>query len=441
MIALRTYQADLVARCARAFGDRRSVVMQLPTGGGKTATASEVIRRTVARGNRVVFAAHLDSLVTDTHARLAAAGVRAGFVQAGRPSDPTAPVQVCSLATLHARGTRPPAELVIVDECHRAMAKTVRSVLSAYPEASILGLTATPQRGDGQPLGDVFEALVLGPTVRELTAQGHLVPADVIAPAECLEKLLEEPVEAYKRHARGTRAIVFAESVEHAAWITSTFLAHQIPAATITGETKREEREAARAACVAGELLVLVSVDVFVEGFDLPAIETVIVARSTDVVGRWLQMIGRGLRPSAGKIRCAVLDLLGNALRLGLPEEDRVWSLDGKPRRGDPAMPIRRCADCGALFSPAPSCPRCGSTVSVKSRPLPKVLTAEERRRVKEEKLSHLSPEERDARYLRSLVHVARTKMRLAHGSAERRALEMFRKRFGRDPLVSTRAA
>lgn len=437
MITLRPYQADLVARCAQAFGEVRSVVMQLPTGGGKTATAAEVIRRTVARGNRVVFGAHLDSLVTDTHARLAAAGVRAGFVQAGRPSDPSAPVQVCSLATLYARGTRPPAELVIVDECHRAMAKTVRAILSAYPEASILGLTATPQRGDGQPLGAEFDRLVLGPSVRALTAQWHLVPCDVIAPAECLEKLLEEPVEAYKRHARGTRAIVFAESVEHAEHITGTFRAFGIPAATITGETKREEREAARAACVAGELLVLVSVDVFVEGFDLPAIETVIVARNTDVVGRWLQMIGRGLRPSLGKQRCTVLDLTGCALRLGLPDEDRVWSLDGKPRRGDPAAPIRRCEDCGALFSPALSCPRCGSTVSVKSRPLPKILTAEEKRLVKEEKLSHLSQAERDARYLRSLVYVATTRMRLRGASAHARAVALFEKRFGRSPVAA----
>ncbi|HSY21823.1 MAG TPA: DEAD/DEAH box helicase family protein, partial [Polyangiaceae bacterium] len=154
MITLRAYQAALVEEVREAYRARaRSVIMQLATGGGKTATASALIARAVEAGRRVIFASHLDALIDDTSERLAAAGIEHGIVQADRPTNATAPVQVCSLATLHRRGERPPADLVIVDECHRAMADSVRGVLESYPKARILGLTATPERGDGAPLG------------------------------------------------------------------------------------------------------------------------------------------------------------------------------------------------------------------------------------------------------------------------------------------------
>ena len=214
-ISLRPYQHDLVNDVATAFkGGARAVVMQLGTGGGKTATAAALLSRAVAKGRRAIFLAHLDSLLEDTAERLSAAGLRAGFVQAGRPVDPEAPIQVCSMATLHVRGVRPPADLLIVDECHRAMGASIRGILDAYPNAWLLGLSAVPQRGDAKPLGDVFDVLVSGPSNRWLTDHGYLVPCDVLAPAEFSEKaLVDSPVAAYAKHAPGSRAIVFAANV------------------------------------------------------------------------------------------------------------------------------------------------------------------------------------------------------------------------------------
>jgi DNA repair protein RadD len=159
---------------------------------------------------RVVFAAHLDALIDDTSDRLGAAGIAHGIVQSDRPANPTAPVQVASLETLHRRGERPRADLLIVDEAHRAGAASVRGVLEGYPQARLLGLTATPERGDGQPMGDVFERLVCASSVAALTAQGHLVPAIVFSPPATTEgALVMDPVDALVTHAPGEPAMVF----------------------------------------------------------------------------------------------------------------------------------------------------------------------------------------------------------------------------------------
>ncbi len=430
-MSLRPFQVELVARVRAAYASgARSVLLQAPTGSGKTHTAAEIIRLATERGRRVVFAAHLDTLVSDTHARLASAGIRAGFVQAGRPTDPTAPVQVASLATLHARGTRPPADLLIVDEAHRAMAATVRSVLEAYPAARLLGLSATPQRADGQPLGDVFARLVPGPLVSWLTGQSFLVPADVLAPANEADALAMDPLGAYRAHASGSRAIVFASNVAHAEDIARRFVEAGIAAECVVGDTPRTVRDGVRARLRSRELLVLVGVGVFIEGWDEPSVETVILARPFTVCGAYLQAIGRGLRPWEGKSRCTVLDLRGAVLLHGLPDEERVWSLDGTAvRRLETMTALQRCASCLAVYRPSATCPRCGARATAAVR-LPRTLTRAE----KLERFSELDPAARDGRYLAKLERVARERLRLPEHRVASWALAQFRKRFHREP-------
>lgn len=431
---LRPYQQKIVADVGEAYrAGARAVVLQLGTGGGKTATASDLIARAVRKGRRVLFCAHLDSLIGDTHARLVAAGIPAGFIQAGRPSDPSCAVQVASLATLHVRGERPAADFVIVDECHRAMAATVRDILDAYASAKLLGLTGTPQRGDGQPLGDVFDALVCGPSNRWLTEQGFLAPCDLLAPAAFSESaLVDDPVAAYEKHAAGSRAIVFAANVAHAEELVAAFTAAGYTAAAIVGDTPRERREELRSAMAEGALRVLVGVGVFIEGWDLPAVETVILARAFSVTGAFLQAIGRGLRPSptTGKRKCTVIDLRGSVHLHGLPDEDRVWCLTGAAvRRAEIATALRRCTECLAIFRPAAVCPRCGARAESIAR-VPRVLTRAE----KLQRWSALEPSERDERYLRQLRKVATTRMRMPPHRAEEWARRQFTKRFRRAP-------
>lgn len=433
-IALRPYQRELVAGVRAVFrGGVRSVLMQLGTGGGKTATASEILRLSTSRGHRALFLAHLDSLIDDTHTRLERAGIHAGLVQAGRPSDASAPVQVASLQTLHVRGERPPAEFVIVDECHRAMSATVRDILDAYPTAFLLGLTATPQRGDGRPLGDVFQRLVQGPSNKQLTTEGHLVPCDVLAPGGYREGLAADPVASYLRHTPGRRAIVFAADKAHARAVVDAFIAVGVSADLVVGETSRERRRELRDRLLSGDLQVLVGVAVFLEGWDCPEVEVVILAKAFGVCGAFLQAIGRGLRPcsSTGKTRCTVIDLRGAVYLHGLPDEDRVWSLDGKAvRRAETLTALTRCGECLAVFRPARTCPRCGVACSKATTRIPRVLSKSE----KLERFDVLPAAERDRRYLARLERVAMTRMRMPAPRATEWARSKFAKQFGRAP-------
>lgn len=375
---LRDYQLDLVDRVRAAYNDgRRAVVMQLPTGGGKTATASEVIRGAVAKGNRVVFAAHLDALLDDTSDRLSAAGISHGIVQADWPADPTAPVQVASTATLHSRGERPPADLLILDECHRAMATTVRAILKAYPQADILGLTATPQRGDGKPLRDVFECIVCGPPVHELVGRGYLVPSIVYSPPSPISGgLAMDPVEALERYAPGAPAMVFCSDAAQAATVSERIGPR---ARLILGDTPRDDRRDARKRLEGGENLALVGCGVFLEGWDSPRVSAVVLARAFGTVGAFLQGCGRALRPAPGKTFATLIDLAGAAVLHGLPEDERRWTIGGVCRVGRALKPLARCGACFAVFASGPTkCPRCYAVVRSAGR-LKRRLTRIER--------------------------------------------------------------
>jgi superfamily II DNA or RNA helicase len=399
---LRPYQRELADRVRAEYrAGARAVLMQLGTGGGKTATASSIIAASVAKGRRVIFTAHLDTLIDDTSERLTAAGIEHGIVQADRPTNGAAPVQVCSLATLHRRGERPHADFVIVDEAHRAAAPSVRAVLEAYPAARLLGLSATPARGDDAPLGDVFDRLVCGPSVRELTAQGFLVPAEVLSPPAPVEGALAlDPVEAYQRHAPGRPAMIFARDTEHAEDVASRLSAAGALVAVVLGDTPRAARRQARQRLAAGEPLVLVGCGVFVEGWDSPEVEAIVLGRAFESCGAYLQAVGRGLRPSQGKRRCLVLDLSGAAVLHGLPADDRVWSLEGAAvrRTGDGLAALARCRACFAIFHAGPAqCPQCGELT--KGVRLPRRATRIERQELA--RLDTRPAAERDARALK----------------------------------------
>lgn len=436
---LRPFQSKLVADIRQAFANgARRVLAVAPTGSGKTTVAAEILRMAVAKGNRALFLAGLDAIVEDTHARLVAAELRAGFVQAGRPVDPEAPIQVCSLDTLHTRGFYPPADFIFLDEAHGACAATVRTTLEQYPHARLLGGTATPQRGDGQPLGDIFEAMVVGPSVAELTALGFLVPAVVYAPPAPTEgTLAREPAEALDTFAPGRPAMIFCRDAEHAREVAGRIGERAV---VILGDTSRASRREARERLAAGEPLVLVGCGVFVEGWDSPQVEAVVLARTFGVCGSYLQACGRALRPAPGKREATIVDLVGASIFHGTPADQRIWSLDGTAvqRTGEALRPLARCTRCFAIFTSGPSsCPRCGT--STRGARLPRRATRVERAELA--RLDERPQWERDDRALRAIEMRLRRSGRFAPHVVSKVALSIFTRTNKRPPAAKPEQA
>jgi superfamily II DNA or RNA helicase len=374
---------------------------------GKTRVGVEAMLRAGQRGHRSLWLVHGTSLVAQAARALESEGAPSvGILQAGTPETPEAPVQVASIDTLRGRGW--PLDwtprLVIADEAHHFRAEGYEGVLQLFPRAHLLGLTATPARRDGKPLGDIFQQLVVGPSVKELVEKGRLVPCDVWSPPQPMRalELAAHPVDAYLQRGEGRRAVVYTRSVEEARFLLADFQAEGIPSGLITGETPAEEREDLLRGVAQGGIRVLINVSVLTEGVDCPPLEVCILARSMGSQALFLQAVGRVLRasPHTNKQRALVLDLAGSVLNHGLPDAERVYSLDGvgislssSPDR----EPLAVCRTCGFARSDWP-CPRCGFV------PVPKAIRV---RQKPLQKTTHHATEEHRRRSLETLIKKA----------------------------------
>jgi superfamily II DNA or RNA helicase len=194
MIEDRPYQTNVVAEFMRTTAEFKRIIIVAPTGAGKTVIAAAIIMDYVNQYKQVLVLAHRREIIGQTSRKLRDLGIWHGVILAGESEMPMAPVQVASVQTLSSRAMRqgpngttrmelPPASLVVVDECHHATAPTWSGILDAYPDAIILGLTATPCRGDGHGLGSIFETMIECPQVAELIELGYLVKSRVYAPS------------------------------------------------------------------------------------------------------------------------------------------------------------------------------------------------------------------------------------------------------------------
>lgn len=373
---LRPYQERAIASLrAQYAAGRRAPCLVLPTGGGKTLVASEIIRSALGRGRRVLFLAHRRELIGQTVSKLERFGVTdVRIIQAAHDiGRPDSPVCVGSVQTLTRWADRMPrADLVVFDEAHHVVAKSWSAIADRYGGAHLLGMTATPERSDGKPLGDVFDALVVGATVRELTDLGHLVPCRVYAPPLELERaqLALSPLEAYRKHGADERAIVFCVTVEHAQTVADEFTAAGIRAEAVTGNGGGRADALARFA--RGETRVITNVHVLTEGFDDPAVAVCILARKPEHAGTFLQMAGRVLRPAEGKANATLIDLCGSVHDHGTPDMEREFSLTGRAISKVDRQAIRQCPSCGGVFPLGPvACPLCGATLPARAVQLP----------------------------------------------------------------------
>ncbi|MEQ9813977.1 MAG: DEAD/DEAH box helicase [Azospirillaceae bacterium] len=408
-VQLRLYQADVIQRLRAAIGSgHRRPLLVAPTGAGKTVIASAIVHRAIARESRVLFLAHRRELIQQAADKLWRNGIDAGIIMAGYPLRPDQPVQVASVQTLWSRAhrstsiERPPADLIIVDEAHRARARTYQRILEAYPGAVVLGLTATPCRGDGRGLGNAFDALVECPPIAELIGLGFLVPTIVYAPsapdlagikvargdyvetqlAERMDqaRLVGDIVTHWHRLAAERPTVVFASSVPHSIHLRDQFRLSGVNAEHVDGTTPVDERDRILRQLAEGVVQVVCNYAVLTEGWDCPPVSCAVLARPTRQRGLYLQQVGRVLRSAPGKTDALVLDHAGATLTHGFVEDPVTWTLAEDKRADNPAAAsrgqmaastLKTCPECDALRRPGKPCHACGW------RPTPRAAAVE----------------------------------------------------------------
>ncbi len=387
-LVLRPYQVTDLARLRAQFrsGVRR-VCYQGPCGCGKTVIFSEVVAGAVRRGNRVCILGHRDEIIQQISRALDALGVEHALIVAGGDSAALEhPVQVASVQTLVRRLKHlTPPDLFVIDECHHAAAATWRKILAAFAQAKVLGVTATPQRLDGKGLDDIFDALVIGPSVSELITDGYLSPFATFAPARSPDLsgirtragdyatdelavrmskgvIITTAVDEYTRLCPGAPAIVYCVDIQHSELVAEAFRARGYRAAHLDGNTPTELRRSIIAALGSGELQVVSNCGLISEGLDVVGVVAVILLRPTKSLALYLQQVGRALRPAPGK-KAFILDHAGNTFRFGPADAPQNWKLEGR-EKGERPLPLQRCDYCGALIPLAClECPECGAVL------------------------------------------------------------------------------
>ena len=397
MTELRQYQRELLGKVRSALRSTdKPVMMQLPTGGGKTNIAASLLSDHVDRGHKAVWLTHRKELATQTANRLNHADIPTTSQPDWQPGS-EAPwiakgVVVLMAQTVGRRQRTIPGhvwasfdsdDLMVIDEAHHAAAKRWEEAIRQWP-GLVLGMTATPWRlSRKEGFDHLFGELVLGPQVHTLQDEKYLCQAQVLVPIEdnrilgggevstvgdYTEKGIEEAnktnnevmtaraFEFWRKNTSNRQTIVYAVSVVHACNLAHIFREQGIAAEVILGDTHPMERAKRIKQFSEGELRVLVNVAVATEGFDLPDASCIVITRPTKSLSLYLQMVGRGLRPKNWGGNCLILDLAGNAMEHGLPENDRQWSLKarGDLSDGENSAPVARCDECQTA-SPAAS--------------------------------------------------------------------------------------
>lgn len=404
-IVIRLYQKDAIQRMRDAIrrGCRR-IILVAPTGAGKTVMAAEIIKCAVEKGKRVLFLAHRRELIHQCSEKLSRFGVPHGIVMAGEDECVYAPVQVASKDTLLSRAIRrkkiqlPPADIVFIDEAHRSLSKWYKHLVELYPSAVLIGLTATPARGDGRGLGELYETMVESAKCSQLVKEGYLVPVRAFAPyrpdlkgvrytkkdylLDDLQLRMDKPqligdvVEKWLELAADRQTIVFASGVEHSIHLKDKFIAAGIAAAHIDAKTPLDERADILRWFTTGDVQVICNCDVLTEGVDLPCASCVVLARPTRSIVVFRQQIGRILRPFEGKVDALIIDHAGSIYRHGFPDDDITWSLDSKTRveqsvqenfKQHPGSVPTVCKKCFCAYRGS-QCPNCGHRAQRRGR-------------------------------------------------------------------------
>lgn len=395
MRTLRPYQADAIQNLRDTLrqGVRR-VVLQLPTGGGKTVIAGEIVNLAREKGNKVAFVCPAISLVDQTVESFYKQGIRdVGVQQASHHlTDYSKPVQVCSIQTIQARKHRPDCEVIIFDECHRTFQEHRDWMLDpAWSNRPFIGLSATPWT---KGLGKYFETLLKVSTTRDMIEAGYLSPFKVfsgghpdlsevrtvageyrdddLSAAMQKGELTADIIKTYRQIWGKGKTLCFAVDRAHARSIQERFIHAGIPCSYQDADTPQYERAEIKRQFHNGSIEIIVSVETMIMGIDYD-VRCISCARPTKSDMLWCQLIGRGLRTAPGKDACTILDHSENTLRLGFVTDiDRDGLDDGKPKEKsavEKKEPLpKECEACAYLKPPKTKiCPNCGHETKIRS--------------------------------------------------------------------------
>lgn len=412
------YQADMTARTYDAYDHGAKAVLDvLPTGGGKTRIVSGIILDGYRKGMTEFVGAHRNELVGQMSLSIAARGVKHRIIAAKETVaevtalhrqefggysfvDPTSNCAVGSVQTLISRKAAlgswmQQVDRWTIDEAHHVLRENLwGSLIELFPNARGLGVTASPARADGKGLGShadgVFDEMIIGPSMRALIDMKALSDYEIACPESDLivddkefassgelsfkkgreaskrSHIVGDAVQEYVKRAYGKRFICFATDVETAIEIANKFLEAGIPVAAVSAKTPAGTRNEYIRRFRSGQFMGLINVDLFGEGFDVPACEVVIMARPTGSLAVYLQQFGRALRILAGKPYGLVIDHVSNWKRHGLPDKQHYWTLDRREARAakekDPEeIELTACKGCSRPYLRClPRCPYCG---------------------------------------------------------------------------------
>lgn len=445
MITLRDYQQDLVdkARISLAEGHRSTLVVA-PTGAGKTIIFSYICQKAYEKGKRILILAHRKELIEQISESLEKFSIPHGFIAAGKFStNPAAKVFVGSvLSVVNRLGRIAKPDLIILDEAHHAAKKNSwAKCLDHWNDVLKLGVTATPCRLSGEPLKEIFDNMVMGPTTKNLIERKYLCDYRYFCPpvdinfanlkkqaGDYSTKSMDEEINTvaiignvikhYKKYLHESRAVVFCVSIAHAAALARQFKAEGISSGHIWAGMKKDERTEIIRKFRQKEILVLTNVGIVSEGFDLPELDGVILLRPTQSLSLFMQQVGRALRISEGKDKAIILDHVGNYKRHGMPDDERDWSLEGsvsdkKGTSGDAAP--KMCPECFYMNEPASLvCVECEHEFLTKDKKVEEIdgeleeVDRSVRKQIEKEGREQRKQEERQARGFEALVELGK---------------------------------
>lgn len=378
VVELRDYQQTLYHRTQEAFqkGNRRVLIVS-PCGSGKTYLFSAMIRN--AKGNALVLV-HRRELKEQHEKLLSALGITNARVETYQTER-------------NRLGQYSKPRLLIVDEAHLSRSRGWTEIVEYYDTYTV-GLTATPIRLDGRPLGDIYQAMVQGITVKELIRRHCLAPYEYYAPVTLdtdnlkissgdfllkdLKKLMNrreiysDALSSWKRIAAGEKTIVYCINIDHARQTAQLFRNAGYPAEEIDGNTPPKKRDRIMQDFRDGKLMILCNVGIISEGVSIDDVSCCLLLRPTESYALYTQQAMRCMRYQPGKT-AKIIDCVGNYTRNPLPDADAEWSLTcsaAKPRKLDRNgnFRIRTCPECFMVFPTASVCPFCGAEYKLQPR-------------------------------------------------------------------------